>query len=735
MREMRTIHLPILSALAMALCLSVLSAGEDAPKTGLAALVATIPDADPGGRTPGALTAPTPEVMQKVYAEILKEGKDGVVALINMLVEPGKGQDYKARCVLHSMMTYVMRPDPAAEKDRATVQEALLSAIGGDRPKAIQAAVLQELKWCGGRDSKDQVEKIAKLLADDELCEYAAQALVAMKDTAEAFRKAMPAAQGKNRVTVVQALGALRDEKAVEALRKDVASADAALSLAACEALANIGDADSADALLQAADKAKEFDRTRHSNAALLLAERLIAKDDKKTAERIYAKLFETRTMKEERHVRIAALMGLGTVRSELKDLVEAMKSDDLQVRAAAQRAAVAMPGPEGTTKVLAAMENAPPADRAGLLRILAARADAAAIPVVLKSLKDSEEIVRIAASEAAAVFGGADLVQAVIAMVNSKSDAERAAAVKSLETMKGNEVNGAVGTAAKGGDAIPRAALLGVLATRRAEDQADVALAALSEKESALRIAGLKALKVIAGDAHIPPMANILKDPKEKAEGEAAEDALTGTATRRGDKCAETLVPMLGDATPESAAAMLRVLGATNSRKGLDAIVAQTKNANAPVKDAAVRALSAWKERDAVEPLLEVARTSDNTTHQVLALRQVVVLVEKGKGPAEKIKWIQAVVDAAKRPDEKRLALAALVDKVQTTDAIKLAATCIAAEGVREEACEAVLKLGEKIVKTNPDAAREALEKVVAATTNGNRKRDANKLLSQIAK
>jgi HEAT repeat protein len=154
---------------------------------------------------------------------------------------------------------------------------------------------------------------LGKLLADDELRGPAAQALLAIGDgAAEEFRAALPKAAGRARVTVIHALGTLRDTQSAEALRKLLADADRDTRLTAAWAVSTIGDGASADALFKLADAAEGYERAKLNQACLLLAERLAAAGKRADAERIYKKLHDSRTDSSELHVRDAAARALG---------------------------------------------------------------------------------------------------------------------------------------------------------------------------------------------------------------------------------------------------------------------------------------------------------------------------------------------------------------------------------------------------------------------------------------
>lgn len=271
----------------------------------LKGLLDRLPDPDQRG-TFSRIDKPRTE---KAIAEMHKSGREGVLALIDMLVEPGKGNDIKPRYALHCLAIFVsgLQDDSA----RAEFATALASQIAG-RPKAVQEFLIQELQAVGG---PEVVGTLGRLLHEEGLCEPAARALVAIRQgAAEPFRAALSSAKGKPRLAIIQSLGLLRDAGAVEALRAALADEDREVRLAAAWGLANIGDAGSAELLLKAAE-ADGWERIQATKACLLLAERLAAAGKKAEAARIYQHLHRTRTDPAERYIQEAAERGLAAVK------------------------------------------------------------------------------------------------------------------------------------------------------------------------------------------------------------------------------------------------------------------------------------------------------------------------------------------------------------------------------------------------------------------------------------
>jgi hypothetical protein len=251
---------------------------------------------------PGSVDA---EATGKILTSILAGGKEAVVGLVELIDEPGKKNDSKARYALHALAVRV-----GAAKDepqRRAFGEALASTLGGARPRAVQAFVLRELQVVGGPEAADA---LGKVLLDEELCEPATQALLAIKKGAvEQFRSALPKAEGKARLNIVQALGVLRAVDSAAAVRKLASDRDWELRVVAVWALANMGTPEAVDVLLKATD-AEGYERTRAAGACLLLAERLQAEGHKAEAEKVYTHLREKFTAPHEAHIREAAARG-----------------------------------------------------------------------------------------------------------------------------------------------------------------------------------------------------------------------------------------------------------------------------------------------------------------------------------------------------------------------------------------------------------------------------------------
>ncbi len=284
----------------------------------LKGLVGRIPDPDQNG-TYANLDQNKVEQIEQVVAQLERGGRDAVLGLIDLLVEPGKGDDVKARFALHVLAVRVTQK--GNDQVRAEFAGTIASQLGGNRPKGVQGYLIEQLQLTG---AKAVVERLGQALLDPELCDPAARALAAIRDgAAEQLLQAFPKVQGASRRSLIAKLGMLRAEQAGDAFRQALGDADSETRVAAAWGIARIAGAVSDDALdrfeailecLTCAEAHEGWQRINETDACLVLAEGLAAAGKKDEAAGIYTHLDKTRTDPSERHVREAAKRGLAAL-------------------------------------------------------------------------------------------------------------------------------------------------------------------------------------------------------------------------------------------------------------------------------------------------------------------------------------------------------------------------------------------------------------------------------------
>ncbi len=283
----------------------------------VAALVERMPDTDnqvqakppPDANQPGQATArprsdrsgeaskftgPDPELAAGMFTALLSGGRDAISELIALVRDPADldFKNYKAGYLLHGVVLFAGRP--GEERSRRGLAETLATHLGNERlSKGVRGFLIRELQVVGGAEV---VAALGKLLLDDDFCEPAVQALIAIREGAAAeMRRAWPGAQPRHRVTLLQAFGVLRDQTSVVVMLEALGDSDPNTRLTAIWALANLGDVKVVEAVIKAADAATGWERIQSNKACLLLAERLAGSGEKAAATRLYTHLRDTR--------------------------------------------------------------------------------------------------------------------------------------------------------------------------------------------------------------------------------------------------------------------------------------------------------------------------------------------------------------------------------------------------------------------------------------------------------
>lgn len=272
-------------------------------------LVDQIPAPDPNG-TYAHLDPEAIKRFEKVLGELEAMGPEGILGLVDRLADPFSAAGIKARFALHRMA--VRATEPGRQKARDQFALTLASQLGGTRPKAVQLFLIEQLQLAG---TEVACPALAKVLGDQELCDPAARALVAIRQgAAEVLLAALPKAHGARRRSLIAKLGMLKAPGAVEAFRQALADDDPETRIAASWALARLADAGSVQALLRCADAHADWERIRHTDACMSLAENLAAAGKHQEAATIYHHLVKTRRDPADRFLREAAERGLAAL-------------------------------------------------------------------------------------------------------------------------------------------------------------------------------------------------------------------------------------------------------------------------------------------------------------------------------------------------------------------------------------------------------------------------------------
>lgn len=500
------------------------------------------------------------------------------------------------------------------------------------------------------------VPGLAALLADDETAGIACFALCNLTAgrAGAALRAALPAAKGAARVQIVHTLGRRAEAESVNALAGLARDADRAVAGAAVRALGAIGDPSAAEAVAVLRHEAFPAVAEAVAEASLAVAGRLAASGGREKAAGICDELLG-RELPD--HLRRGAVsLALRCDRDGGTDRVLALLGAEIIDPVVAAVAIARVPELTGwrvSKKFAGLLERLAPDQRVLLIEALSCRGDSSARAAVRKQAAAEDARVRLAAVAAMGRTEDEDAVPALVAVLALAGAPEEAKAVElALAGLKGGkETDEALCEALRDAQASVKATLLSVLARRGGRVAVDAMLDCASGEDRDASRAAAQALARLA-------------------EG--------------------------GDAS--SLPELQRALAGKDSRR----------------REAALRALAAWRSADAWEALIGVYRKPADGAQRTLALRGLVRIAGEGnaKADAALIGRYRQVIEGVRDDGERKLVLNTLAGAAHP-DALALAVPFLSVPGVRAEAQQAVERIATAIQKTHPDAARDALQKV----------------------
>ncbi len=621
------------------------------------------------------------------------------------------GQDDKP---LRAIELYVARAakDPAG---KAQVAERLAAVLADPKcPAGAKVFACQQLLVVG---TEAQVPLLAKMLDDPKTAEIARYTLETIPGEASlaAIRGAAERWRGPALVGAINSLGIRRDAKAIGLLARHLAGPSAEVAAASAESLGKIGTPEAAAALAKA--DAPAGAQNALVNARLQCAERLAAAGDPAGAAAIYEQVWQS---KGPAASRVAGLAGLCRVAKEqaAPRVLAALADEDPLVQATALRLSAQLPGPQVTVALAERLGKLDAAGRVLLLGALAERGDRSAAQAVARLIDDKDEAVRVAAILATGSLGDAAAAERLAKLAAAQSGAVQQAARVGLARLRGAAIEPKLLALAGAGETPVRVEAIRALGARRASAFAPVMIDAATDPEAPVRAAAFAALAAAAGpESYARLVALLARVAPEDAAAEQAVSAVGARVENPQQRVAFLVAALASEQTkPGARPAILRVLAGFGGAQALEAVCARLTDADANVRDAAVRALAAWPDASAAPELLKIAQASEVATHRVLALRGYLRLAGEIKDAPARLKMVEQIRPIATTKAAKLMLLAALAE-APDPGALHVAASFVDDPDARAEAAMAVLTIGRALARTEPAAVRGAMKKLMDTT------------------
>ncbi|MFH1747650.1 MAG: HEAT repeat domain-containing protein [Planctomycetota bacterium] len=628
---------------------------------------------------------------------------------------------------------------PGADQERLLICQAMLARLGPETAQPARVWMLRQLERISGAES---VERIVELLDDTDprIRELSRRVLQNNSSPMATMALSLALRRGGDtawQVALINALAARGDPAGMNLVVPLTGSDDEAVALAAIAALGDFAGAPVTAQLRQIWIGEREVLRQPAGAALIRACENQLAAGQGEAAAKLFREVFDGSENVPE--LRVAALRGLVACQQEkavalLIGLIGADNDPPMQIMAA--RLVQDIPGDQVTYALMADFERwgHTPDIQALLLDVLAQRGNPKAKLVVFSALQLGDTEVRIAAVRALEKLGDASDILLLAGIVADVQGPEREAAREVLARLPGEDVDAHIlTTLGMPEDDGARAALALSVADRHNTAGVPTLFAAAVDTSAAVRQAAFESLGKLADTDRLPMLVDLLIGESDDEARQAVEDAVVNVGlklTNQDERAAPVLARLDGTAGA-ARVALIRVLGRIQGSAALVAIRAAVRDTDEQVVDAAVRALADWREPVVLEDLLSIAGGDGSQVHQVLALRGYVRLlrVPEQRPTSETLALLQGAMKLAERPEEQRLVLGAL-GELPEPEALHMALAYLDDPELKNEAAVAAVAVARALAVEDNDAARAALDKVVATDVADHARQQAREAL-----
>jgi len=644
-----------------------------------------------------------------------------------------KGYDFQSRQPVEAIRLMI---DKSAADKAATGQiEQKLDGVLAD-PGSSFAGKQEAARFLWIIGTGRSVQVLSRLLTDDKLSDVARYALERNTDPSAgaALASALPMAQGKILVGLINSIGDRGDVEADAALERYVHDSDPLIAEAAISAVGKIGSAESIDIL-----KALSESSNTVGVALRRTAEKLAVSGRKAAAAHVYGLLWSA---SRPSNIRGEAVRGLANIAAPnaANVALSALKSGDPYLQIVAAQVIGSMKDPKTISRAIGEWNRLAAPTQVALLTVISEQRDPSVGKLAIDAAASKDPSVRAAGIRAAGRSGGVAAIGVLVNLMLHGDGADRTAAHDALASMRGDASEKAILDQARHGAPDVRATMIGVLVDRPSPS----AIAALSEiansADARSAEAAIRAIGKVGGPKEYADMIRLVTVARSDETRDAARDSLVLIGQRMRDKnrASEPVFAAYSLASGPAKAALLMALAELGSDRALTELKSSSTAADADLKQAAIRGLAeTWPDSRALDALITVAKTEQNRGLRVQALRGYLRLVgqDEGLSPAERVAKISDGLKAAERPEEKRQALSVLRE-ARTPAAVEVAAQYLSDSDLFGDAASTILYLAGPQRKNNRnlpaikgEATSAALEKIIETTKDDNQRAQAQRL------
>lgn len=618
----------------------------------------------------------------------------------------------------------------------------LVQVLDSDAPTYDKAMACRRLAAIGNAQS---VSAIAAYLNDEKLATYARSALENIPSPAadKALEDSLKSVKGDLLVGVINSLGKRKDKNAVGDLKKLLSDENPKVAIAAAHALGAIGTKDAATALKNAFGKGDAKVQNEVGFACLMCA-RSLAKQDKQTAIEL-AELVRKSDLPA--NIRQAAAQRSIVMQGEagLSLLTEELQADDLARFRSALQAAREL-GKTSTSTLVKAYPRLSDERKALVIAALSLAHDPAALPLIREAATTGAGSLQLQAiyslgelnpalDESARLNVLGDLFGLLRQNKDQVSDAAEDVIVKISTSQPSAKVNQFIESNARTlieeeGLSVP---LVGMrLAGKcRISSLTPLIMEVVQHSNPDIKQTAIAALGGTTSSADLPKLIDLaLKNPTDETTGSALKAACARLPL---EETAKTLASAMKDASVEQQQLLLNQLAAIGGETALKTVVEAARSNNDDLQNTATDLLGKWVTIDVAPPLLDLAQNLENRKYKIRALRGYIrVARQLNMTPEQRLEVCRNTLANAERNDEKKLVFEVL-RRYPTPEAVEYTIELLGESQLNVPAAATIVSWAERGTPIEDDLLINALQQVVATTSNSNLKQRAAQQLDRV--
>jgi hypothetical protein len=406
--------------------------------------------------------------------------------------------------------------------------------------------------------------------------------------------------------------------------------------------------------------------------------------------------------------------------------IVTLLSNDDPAFRAVAlDRVRHGVKGAAATIRVAGMLATLPAPRQIELIRALADRRDAAAIPAITAQLLQSPDVMVRAAAICAVGAIGSGTEVALLKKSLAAAEPEKSAARRALAIVRGDDAVKQIIEAAKFGEPALRPMLIEILVERRARSALPDFVALSADADSTVRSAAMRALGVLGGTAEVNGMIAGLLKAAPGGERQDAERAVVAVCTknRGAEESAKVFLQQFQAASEADKESLLPALGGIGGPAAL-AIVDELIASSEPSKrQLGLKAISRWPDATVSQRLLDlVAKSQGQPERDMLlgALIRIAPLPDNKLNDKQKLDLVQKTMALCQK-DEERARLIERANAIRTVESFRYVTSFLDSPALAEPACKSVVELAHhrQLRDANKEEFTKALDEVIGTTKN----------------